>query len=492
MRLLHTYEKLVGESIFKRVSRKEAIDRKMKYPPALINAVLEGETELVRSLIDRGVDLDYRYGFENTALMYASNYGYKDIVELLLRHGADVNAKNEDGSTALIWASSNGRREVVELLLRHGADVNANNNHGWSALSSASESGHMDIVQILKRAGGRMKSMDESIFKPVPKEEVQGRENMSSDRMLYNVLNYKPDAIEAALDMGFDVNRKINGFHNALQLAVDMDSLCMVRMFLARPETDVNVIEPRYGWSPLYWALMNGFPRIANLLLDRKDIDVAIPTNDGDTPLALLERHPDQPGFGEIAERIRGIIAGGRIEESVFRPVSQSEAEERKLNDPFAIMAAARMNDVPTVKRLLDAGVDENSRDRYGDTALIWASANGYKEIVRMLLDREDIAVNTKNRSGYNALIYASKNGHKETVRMLLDKGADVNMRNVDGFNALMFACRWGCRDIVRMLLDKGIDVNLKDKYGWNALMYALNGGYKDIVDMLKQHGAVI
>ncbi len=91
------------------------------------------------------------------------------------------------------------------------------------------------------------------------------------------------------------------------------------------------------------------------------------------------------------------------------------------------------------------------------DDALICASYNGHKEIVKMLLDKS-ANVNQLDKYGNTALIHAAIEGNKEIVQMLLDKSADINQENKYENTALMFAARNGHKEIVQMLLDKGAD----------------------------------
>jgi hypothetical protein len=53
-----------------------------------------------------------------------------------------------------------------------------------------------------------------------------------------------------------------------------------------------------------------------------------------------------------------------------------------------AFSDAARKGDAPTVKRLLDEGVDVNMTFRYGVTALSYASDRGHLDVVTLLLER--------------------------------------------------------------------------------------------------------
>ncbi|NBR95459.1 MAG: ankyrin repeat domain-containing protein [Proteobacteria bacterium] len=53
-----------------------------------------------------------------TALMLAAIEGHTEVVKLLLDKGADVNSRLETGETALILAAQGGHKEVMELLIK--------------------------------------------------------------------------------------------------------------------------------------------------------------------------------------------------------------------------------------------------------------------------------------------------------------------------------------------------------------------------------------
>lgn len=57
--------------------------------------------------------------------MPSAEIGNTDMVKLLIAKGLDVNAKDKYGRTALMCAARGGHAEIMRLLLDSGADVNA-------------------------------------------------------------------------------------------------------------------------------------------------------------------------------------------------------------------------------------------------------------------------------------------------------------------------------------------------------------------------------
>ena len=106
---------------------------------------------------------------------------------------------------------------------------------------------------------------------------------------------------------------------------------------------------------------------------------------------------------------------------------------------------------------------------RKGQTALMWAAAEGNTDAVDLLL-RHGCDPDQKLKSGFTAMMFAAREGHRETVARLLEAGVDVNhvMTNVDkggraprpGMSALMLAVESGHFELAMFLVEHGADPN--------------------------------
>ena len=135
---------------------------------ALILAARRGLTEIVKILVENGADMnikDSRYGrtaliyaakdsrYGRTALIYAAREGRTEVVKLLIDNGANMNIKDSRyGRTALDMAAREGRTEVVKLLIDNGANMNIKGRYGRTALDMAEGRGHTEIINILRAA----------------------------------------------------------------------------------------------------------------------------------------------------------------------------------------------------------------------------------------------------------------------------------------------------------------------------------------------------
>ena len=74
-------------------------------------------------------------------------------------------------------------------------------------------------------------------------------------------------------------------------------------------------------------------------------------------------------------------------------------------------------------------------------------------------------------------------------ITKLLEDGADPNLRNAYGNTALLDASALGLFNIVKKLLEFGADPNIPNKDGWTPLLIASNNGYSEIVKLLLTKG---
>jgi ankyrin repeat protein len=122
---------------------------------ALSAAARKGDAAAVKALLDEGVDVNTKYRYGVTVLIYACDHGNLDVVKLLLDRGADVNVKDSFyGATPLALAVSPAQKkkpthiEIVKLLLAHGAGPKD------EALMSAVSDSDAAMTKVILDSGG--------------------------------------------------------------------------------------------------------------------------------------------------------------------------------------------------------------------------------------------------------------------------------------------------------------------------------------------------
>jgi ankyrin repeat protein len=95
--------------------------------------------------------------------------------------------------------------------------------------------------------------------------------------------------------------------------------------------------------------------------------------------------------------------------------------------DKFLSLVLAGEADL--VKLFLIAGMNPETADRNGITALMWGAGKGHSEIVHVLLEH-GAKVNAQTSKGKTPLMSAAYYGKIETLKILLDYGAERNLKD--------------------------------------------------------------
>ena len=138
------------ETLKKEIAMKKVEDEKTYQTGMLIDAVMAGEIEEVKSILKMSdLDINEKDSNGDTALHLATGYQVGPdakhlkliseikIVRLLLTNKADVNMKNNSEDTPLTIASHYCETDMIQLLLDYKANGNLENNEGNNALHYA-------------------------------------------------------------------------------------------------------------------------------------------------------------------------------------------------------------------------------------------------------------------------------------------------------------------------------------------------------------------
>jgi ankyrin repeat protein len=180
--------------------------------------------------------------------------------------------------------------------------------------------------------------------------------------------------------------------------AVKLDNIKLVRSLLQRG-FDPNTVEEERGETGLIIAVREDAGKVFDLLLNTKDVNLDARARNGDTALmmaaykgrydvakALLDKGAEPNQTGWAALHYAAAVGNNQIVQLLLDHSAYIDAESPNQTTP--IMMAARGGHILTVKLLLDEGADLTLKNGAGMTALDFARAGGFKDIVEGLTYR--------------------------------------------------------------------------------------------------------
>jgi ankyrin repeat protein len=112
---------------------------------------------LLELMLENGAQVNAKDSYNGTGLIRAAHRGYPEIVKRLIEAGVELDHVNRLGWTALMEAivlgdGSEPYVETVRLLVDAGADASLPDAHGLTPLSHAEAAGQAEIASILRQA----------------------------------------------------------------------------------------------------------------------------------------------------------------------------------------------------------------------------------------------------------------------------------------------------------------------------------------------------
>ncbi|MFZ9362829.1 MAG: ankyrin repeat domain-containing protein [Arenimonas sp.] len=243
---------------------------------ALIHACGQGQTALVRLLLAQGADAGVAAASGVNALWAALSQAHTEVLQELLFGGADVNQKVA-GYPPLHLASALGSTEHAAMLLEYGADVQARDGQTQTALHAAagfltSEKAKLDsvlLIDSLLRAGIPTDAADkhgQTALHLLCGASLQKSQALKEGLVLSALdrLLQEAPAIDALDARGF------TPLHHAAARGYSQLAARLLRAGADRQLRD------NLGRSAYDFAVMGGFSETANLLQDRPErVDIA-------------------------------------------------------------------------------------------------------------------------------------------------------------------------------------------------------------------------
>lgn len=360
---------------------KELADTDSVHVPALLRAVLQGETETVKTLIKEGEDVneDWRYREDEPywyiryrPLELATRLGNMDIMRLLLDNGAETERYEEGGIIFISIFRYAKDIETAQLLLDHGADpagsllgvydpniaqffidngadVNSMDEFVGTPLHGVAWRGDMDMVQLLISNGADVNASADAYIRPL---------HQTRNAEIAQILIDNGADIHAGSDAGTPLHTADNA---------------EIAQILINSGADVNNNNGGYG-TPLHEASSRNKKDVAQTLIDH-GADVHAKKYNGRTPLHEASYH----GEKDVAQIL--IDSGADM-----------NAKDNDGKTPLHLAAESYSDEVYIVQILIDHGADVNAKNNDGRTPLDIAIERGRDEIADLLREHGGVA----------------------------------------------------------------------------------------------------
>ncbi|KAE8423351.1 ankyrin repeat-containing domain protein [Aspergillus pseudocaelatus] len=444
--------------------------------------------------------------------------------------GGPVDFKTTIGETVLLLAAKQGFKEIVRFLLDQGVSPDPKDRAGRTPLHHAVAMDHTEVVKMLLKAGGDIETTDLADHIPLMFAAPCGNdeENRSGHTPLISAIEGGNKAmVKLLLEAGADPDHYTDDYVPLIS-AIRTPKMEIFTLLLDKV-SDLDHVDGR-GETPLMHAA-GWHNRMGELLLER-GARLDVENKYGETAMSIASRRANEPLLRLLLGKIPGqeyvnakgqgllhFAAGSDLEggdEAMVRFLLAREGltRDRKVADAQSGLHGAAWKGYTTILDILLGidGVDVDSKDEDGYTALWLAVRWGREDAVELLLDKYGASLDVPNGdmewTAFQAAIYYEK---PETARMLLARGANPNSRDRYGRSPLSWAVNieWDdCHDgigstIVPLLLETdGVDVNSQDKMGRTPLFWALLSAiylvhapekasmYEDGVQLLLEKGA--
>jgi len=483
-------------------------------------AVEKGNIDEIKSITEKGIDINCSNEKGNTALILAVKSGNVEIADFILEKDCDVNAKNVMQYNALLYAVDACDFNLVKKLIEHGAEVEVSTHTGATALMHAVETGNIEIVQYLIHKGAQVNAWERIngetalMWALINKEEAIAKLLIEKGAQVNanQILGYTPliiackynllESVKLLINKGADPLITDKKGDNCLDHVPYSTNLSVIKYLIGYEGNNPHTIglEGYNGFVVIKHASMTADLELLRFVFQHrksKEIDyttsflLAAQYGHKNIIIYLIEELNTDinscNASGETALYVAAVNGKKEIVEYLLSNGAEKDKVQSEGKTPLIGAVIAHQTDI--VRILVEMGAGINISDRLSNegitgTPLIHASAKGFDDIVKILI-ASNANVNFRNEEGQDALQMALNFNHYEIAEFLIKNGANPNSKNKKGFTVLMLAASKGNLKLVKLLVEGGANINSFNKEkALTAIDLAVTG--KDISDKLK------
>lgn len=443
-----------------------------------------------------------------SALHYCTMSGNIQLFKSLLNAKADPNIKDKRGRTVLMTAAnaflnSDGRlkkfldlddkdqifattyqyyQTMTQVLIESGHDLNSTDIEGKNALKYSIYYRNHELTLVL---------LEKGISKP-DEEDIEALTDLQWEDCLF-FINENGAGFFTLDDYLHDENHEIDFDHDDFLEKIEGEQLEEIKKIIS------GDLDDNFGSShTVVKGMFESFQETAEKIYGTKEVideKLKIKGNKEAIDKNVKTLKGTKEDVGEETILIKGKKPKEEKSNSPgddFNYLNKIDKEQKKkvysknkLGQGPLMIAAAKGN-LQQVKSLIKEGAQVNARDFSGKNALIYAVLNGQVDIVKRLLEAENIDLDVKDEKGANAFLYAVTKGRYDILELFLQTNMFRYVR-IKGKTALMIAAEKGFEDIVNLLIASGVNPGERDYKGQTAADYAQEKGFKGLSTTIRK-----
>lgn len=475
----------------------------------LLLAALSGNVRNVELLLEGGAKTNLKNLRGQNALHMAALSGNEEIVELLIKAGIPKNETDILGRNALHYSAVQNNEGVTKILVKGGLDPNATDLEGLNPLMVASLQGFPEQVEALIRLGANSKKPDQknesSLIKALKQEPVSIYNILAAEKMevdpavkikgVTNDLSFMNEVIRVS----GSVQKDNSSGKVVIKSSKELDAPDLMRIKGSAEKeklSDIFLIKSMRTTEPDQYA------EVAKLLLST-GIPFDLET-DMKTYPKLQEVVKKNQKLQHLLENYNSQVT--QINSLIEKPeIEHKTYTLEKTNTPKDVSAEANPKDFPlnakdangvpylivftthgkhkVVNQLLEQGHDCKVRNKLGQTALMVAAQLGQIETLKVIL-KFDKDINYKTPQGENALLLAIMQNKVEAASLLLSAGANPDGR-YKGTYYLHLIADAGRTELAQLMIQYGANLRVKDIKGRTPAQYAKVKGHIELEGIL-------
>ncbi|XP_069706283.1 ankyrin repeat and EF-hand domain-containing protein 1 [Phaenicophaeus curvirostris] len=457
---------------------------------ALMEAAREGVLELVRGLLEKGVEVDQSDFERHSAAHFAAKGGFFEILRIISAYDGDLGLIAMNGNTPLHYAAEGGFANCCKFIGQRGCDPTWRNLLTKTPRAVAKECGFEAAAAELRR-----------VEKTYIKQSKPGAKE-DNPRWALRLYDWSLEH-QAALHKAFEAVDQGDGtvakedFISIVQKQctfVDVEQIQTIAEIHEQPHPgEINIEEFFKGSKYLQKkCLLTSFgPKGKKGKKGKKrrgKKGTAIPVPICVVPESAYQLREDGiPVY--MIEAVQSVADSDLLnrDHPSAHPVHDDHAwymeEPRKMY--MNINYLVRAGDILSLQKAFEEGVPVDIKDKYYKTPLMTACASGNIDVVKYLLEK-GADVNATDNFMWTPLHHACSNGHIDIAELIVKAGAAVDAPSIGDATPLMSAVEIGRLDLVYFLISAGADIQTTNSNGKNALDIAKEFADSRIIALLE------